>query len=103
MKDVADLAKAGCRASREVLRHTGEMLGIGLAGVVNLLNPSVIIIGGRVAQSGSLLFQPLKSSIKRRAMSVPARAVQVRPARLGPQAGMIGASMLTRGYARVFR
>jgi glucokinase len=103
VKDVADLARAGCRSSREVLRHTGEMLGVGLAGVVNLLNPSAIIVGGRVAQAGDLLFRPLKDSLKRRAMSVPARAVQVKPARLGPQAGMIGASMLTRGHARVFR
>jgi glucokinase len=103
VKDVADLAKSGCSSARDVLKHTGMMLGIGLAGVVNLLNPSAIIVGGRVAQAGRFLFRPLRETLKRRAMSVPRRAVQVRPAQLGPRAGMIGASMLPLGYARIFR
>ena len=79
------------------------MLGIGMANVVNLLNPAVLIIGGRIAQAGELLFQPLRETMKLRAMGVPAKAVKVRSAQLGPHAGMIGAALLPRGHAQVFR
>ena len=72
----------------------GEYLGIGLASVVNLLNPERIVIGGGVADAGEILFEPLKKTLKHRAMPIQSDAVEVVPAKLGNTAGLIGASLL---------
>ena len=72
----------------------GEYLGTGLASIVNLLNPEKIIIGGGVAAAGDLLMTPLKETLLKRAMPIPAQVVEIVPAQLGNNAGVIGSSLL---------
>lgn len=72
----------------------GEYIGVGLASVVNLLNPEKIIIGGGVADAGEILLEPLTETLKKRAMKIAGSAVEVVPAQLGNTAGVIGASLL---------
>ena len=72
----------------------GEYIGMGLTSVVNLLNPEKIIIGGGVADAGSILLDPIKATIADRAMPIQANAVEVVPAQLANTAGVIGASLL---------
>lgn len=72
----------------------GEYIGVGLASVVNLLNPEKIIVGGGVADAGDLLLTPLTETLKKRAMKIAGSAVEVVPAQLGNTAGVIGASLL---------
>ena len=62
--------------------------------MVNLLNPEKIIIGGGVADAGDILLEPIKQTIKERAMSIQANSVNVVPAQLANTAGVIGASLL---------
>jgi hypothetical protein len=69
----------------------GTKLGVSLAGIVNLLNPDCIVIGGGVAKAGRLLFDTVNKTIGERAMPVHAKAVKVVAAKLGYDAGMIGA------------
>jgi len=89
-------ASLGDKVAIEAWKQTGRYLGIALAGAVNLLNPEVIIIGGGMAGAGKFLFEPVKKTIQKRAMSVPARAVRVVKAKLGNDAGLIGAAELVR-------
>ena len=72
----------------------GEYLGIGLASVVNLLNPEKIVVGGGVADAGDLLLEPLRKTLIERAMPIQGSAVKVVPAQLGNTAGIIGSSLL---------
>ena len=72
----------------------GEYIGFGMASVVNLLNPEKIIIGGGVADAGDFLINPLKETLRKRAMKIAGSAVDVVPAELGNTAGVIGASLL---------
>ena len=72
----------------------GEYIGIGMASVVNLLNPEKIIVGGGVADAGDLLIKPLVETLKKRAMKIAGETVQVVHAQLGNTAGVIGASLL---------
>ena len=77
-----------------IWREVGNYLGIALSGLVNTLNPELIIIGGGVAKAGKPLFDSIKKTIKLRAMKNPASFVKVVPALLGEEAGIVGASVL---------
>ena len=91
---VCQAAKEGDVVAKKIFDRMGEYLGIGLASVVNLLNPEKIVIGGGVADAGDILFEPLKKTLKDRAMPIQGAAVTVVPAELGNTAGLIGASLL---------
>lgn len=93
---VAEAAQAGDMGARRVWEEVGFWLGTALAGAVNFLNPERIVIGGGIAQAGPLLFAPIQAAIQNRAFALPAQQVQLLPAQLGPQAGIIGASVLAR-------
>lgn len=91
---VAKAAEAGDPVAKRIFEIVGEYIGIGLTSVINLLNPEKVIIGGGVAEAGDLLFNPIRKTIKERAMVVAGEAVEIVPAQLGNSAGVIGASML---------
>lgn len=91
---VAEAAKQGDPVARRIFTTIGEYIGIGLTSVVNLLNPEKIIIGGGVADAGEILLEPIRNTIKKRAMIVAGQAVEIVPAKLANTAGVIGASLL---------
>jgi glucokinase len=92
---VTDAARAGDAASLRIVEEVGRRLGQGLAGLVNILDPDLIVIGGGVAEEGELLLGPA-----RRAMGEAVEAPEDRPdvplvpAALGNDAGAIGAGIL---------
>ena len=92
---VAVAAKEGDPVARQIFRVMGEYIGMGLVSVVNLLNPEKIIIGGGVADAGDILFDPIKETIAKRAMTIQ-REVEIVHAQLGNTAGVIGASLLIK-------
>ena len=92
---VAVAAKEGDPVARQIFRVMGEYIGMGLVSVVNLLNPEKIIIGGGVADAGDILFDPIKETIAKRAMTIQ-KEVEIVPAQLGNTAGVIGASLLIK-------
>lgn len=89
-------AHQGDGLAEEIWEETGRYIGIALSGVINLLNPEMIVIGGGVAQVGKLLFAPIRRTVKERAMSIPAGKVKIVPAKLGEDAGLVGAGMLVK-------
>ncbi len=93
---VSEAAKQGDPVAKRIFTIMGEYIGIGLASVVNLLNPEKIIIGGGVAAAGDLLLNPIKENLIKRAMPIAGAAVEIVPAQLGNTAGVIGASLLIK-------
>jgi len=91
---IDEAARKGDRFAKQVWVDVGNKIGIGLAGVVNLLNVEKIVIGGGVAKAGKLLFDSIKKTITTRAMNLPAKTVKVVKAKLGYDAGVIGAATL---------
>ncbi len=77
-------------------KQVGEKLGLALSGIVNLLNLDAVIIGGGVSEAGGALFGSVKQTILRRAMSVQAKRVKIFKAKLGNNAGIIGAGLLVK-------
>jgi len=91
---VSEAAKQGDAVAKRIFTIIGGYIGVGLASVVNLLNPEKIIIGGGVAAAGDLLLDPIKETLIKRAMPIAGSAVEIVPAQLGNSAGVIGASLL---------
>lgn len=91
---VAKAAEAGDPVAKRIFEIVGTYIGMGLVSVINLLNPEKVIIGGGVAAAGDLLLDPIRKTIKERAMVVAGNSVEIVPAELGNSAGVIGASML---------
>ncbi len=91
---VAQAARQGDRFSKTMWNETGAHLGTALTGLVNILNPEKIILGGGIAQNGSLLFKPLVATLKKKAFPIAARSAKVVRAELGVDAGLIGAAAL---------
>lgn len=96
LEELSYLAKKHNRKALALWSEVARRLGIALVGVVNLLNPDGIIIGGGVANAGRILFDKIREVIRHRAMSVQAGRVRVFKARLGNDAGLIGAAILVR-------
>jgi glucokinase len=95
-KDVGDAAQAGDGVAVEAVAATGRILGIGLANLVRLLDPDVIVVGGGVAEIGEPLLAPARAELERRIASYHASTVRVVPAALGETAGVVGAALLAR-------
>lgn len=93
-ESISIAAKKGDRTAIELWARVGRRVGTTLAGIVNLLNPEIIIIGGGVSEAGEYLFGPMRETVKKRAMKVPGGAVKIAKAKLGNDAGVIGAAAL---------
>jgi len=91
---VAKAAQEGDFLAQSVLAESGRLLGVVLAGIVNLLSPDCIVIGGGVAQAGDWLLEPIRWEVKRRALPDATKALQIVPAALGTNAGVLGAAAL---------
>jgi len=99
---IARCAEQGDAVAVEVMSETGYYLGIGIANLIQLYNPEVMVIGGGIAQAGRLLFEPILRTVRARALMVPASTCRILPAHLGDDAGIIGASVLAaRGVAKL--
>jgi len=94
--DTADLVAlaAADRRARAVLRHAATLLGRALGGLVNLLDPEVVVVGGGVAGAGEAWWGPLRQAFHAELLE-PA-APRLVAAELGAQAGLIGAATLAR-------
>ena len=91
---VTELAHDGDEAARSVLAEIGRRLGYGLAGVVNVFNPEVIVIGGGAIAAGELLLSPARAVVLERALPPARETVRIVPAHFGDEAGMLGAALL---------
>jgi glucokinase len=87
---VQDGDKLVTRAVMEAAKH----LGTGLASVVNFFNPERIILGGGLVEEVGLYFNVAVEELQHRALPIPARSVNVKKAKLGDYAGIVGAAML---------
>jgi glucokinase len=82
--------------AKEVIEETGYWVGIGVANLINIFNPEVFIIGGRIAQAGELLFGAIERTVKARGLKASWGPCKIVPAALGDDAGVMGAVTFAR-------
>jgi glucokinase len=88
---VYDAAKEGDAIAREVVRDTARFLGAGIANLLNVFNPDVVVVAGGVTQAGPTLFEPLRAEVRRRAFKPAVDACRIVPGSLPGSAGVVGA------------
>lgn len=91
---VFEAGLAGDALALEVFARMGTYLGIGLASLINVLNPETIVIGGGVANAWQLFEKTMRAEVARRAFPLPAARVKIVPAQCGDDAGLLGAARL---------
>jgi glucokinase len=96
---ITELANAGDPVACGAIETIGRALGVGIANLVNIFNPQVVVIGGGVIAAGELLLAPAREVMRERALSPAKDVVRVEAARMGPEAGMIGAALMARDVA----
>jgi len=87
-------ARLGDARAQRIWTAFGRWLGIGVANLVNLLNPDRVVLGGGVAGAWSLFYPSLSRTVRAQALGPAVRAVRVVRARLGTRAGVVGAAVL---------
>jgi glucokinase len=88
---VYDAAKQGDAIALEVVRETARFLGTGIANLLNIFNPDVVVIAGGVTQAGESLFEPLTREVRRRAFKPAVDACRIVAGTLPGTAGVVGA------------
>lgn len=95
---VVAAVREGDGPATAVWSETMEVLGAGVASMINAFNPQRVIVGGGVASVGALLFEPLSRIALGRAMKPLAKGVDVVPAQLGDQVGVMGAAAVALSH-----
>ncbi|MDX1395432.1 MAG: ROK family protein [Gemmatimonadota bacterium] len=93
---VSEAIVMGDPYATDVMRETAKFLGTGVANLINLLNPEMIVIAGGVTRAGDHLFEPLQAEVRRRAFRKAAESCRIVSAELGDMAGVIGAAATFR-------
>jgi glucokinase len=89
---VAQAAAEGDTEAQRIIDEAMTYLGLGMANLVNLLNPEVLVIGGGLTNMGEMLFGPVRRIMRQYAFPTAADAVRIVPAELGDDAGVVGAA-----------
>src|SRR3990172_1373352 len=89
---VYEAARTGDSLARGVVRETGRFIGAGVANLLNILNPDVVVLAGGVTRAGDELLVPLREEVQRRAFQPAVDACRIVQGTLGVSAGVIGAA-----------
>ncbi|MBN1304455.1 MAG: ROK family protein [Anaerolineales bacterium] len=96
-KQVSEAAAAGDILAISAFSRAGKYLGIAVASFLHAFNPSIIIFGGGVSQSGPLLFEPFKKSLEKHIIHpMYLKDLEIATAELGDNAGLLGALALAQ-------
>lgn len=93
-EQVFRLASQGDTIARHIVDEVQTYLGIALANIVQLINPSMIILGGAVAQAGDALIVPLQERIHQLCLPAASQSLRVVKGSLGAEANIVGAITL---------
>lgn len=95
-KDVFDLASQGDAGCEEIVNYTTDILGLTIANMCTLINPSKVLIGGGVSKAGDQLLTKITASFEKYALKRIREACEIRIGKLGNDAGIIGGAFLVQ-------
>ena len=95
-KLVGDLAVSGNPDAIKLVQNVAQNIGVGIANVINFLNPEVITYGGGLSEIGPILVDTMISTVQERAINTAVKNTIIQKANLGNDAGIIGSAFLHR-------
>jgi glucokinase len=102
-KTVGDAAADGDALAIEVIARAGFIVGLGIASLMHLFNPEIVVVGGSVTKTGDLLFEPMRRAVREHTIDSDYwRNVPIIPAALGDDVALIGAAALVRWHGGAF-
>lgn len=96
IEDIIDAVNEEDVLAIEVIEEIGTVLGRAIAGLINIFNPELIVIGGNVAAAKEYLLLPIKSAIQKHSLNIINSDTTIKLSKLGKKAGSIGSCMLSR-------
>jgi predicted NBD/HSP70 family sugar kinase len=96
VEDIVKAAKAEDILSIELIAEIGEKIGKGLAVLINIFNPELVILGGTLAESGDFIRLPAKSALNKYALNLVSNDTQLAISKLGEKAGVMGGCLMAR-------
>ena len=96
LNDIINAALQEDMLAIELIEETGNTLGKHIAGLINLFNPELVVLGGTLANAGDYLMLPLRSAIKKHSLNLVNKDSSIKLSKLGDKAGLWGASLLAR-------
>ena len=91
-KDIHDAALQGDKTAEAIIEETGRYLGVAATNMMHILNPAMIIFAGGMINAGDMLLTPIKEEVKKRSFPASREKCQIVFAKLGGDAGFIGAA-----------
>ena len=96
LNDIIEVALQEDMLAIELIEEIGNSLGKHIAGLINLFNPELVVIGGTLAYAGDYLMLPLRSTIRKYSLNLVSKDSTIKVSKLGEKAGLLGASLLAR-------
>lgn len=96
LEDIINAALNEDILSIEIIEEAGNNLGRSIAGLINLFNPELLVIGGTVSLTGDYIMLPIKSAVKKYSLNLVNKDTEIKISKLGDKAGAIGAGLLAR-------
>lgn len=93
-ESIAEAARAGDALARDLFKQAGFYIGLGLVNLIHILEPQRVLIGGGVSLAGDLIFDPIRETVRQHVMSPVFLDVEILPAALGVDVGLMGAVAL---------
>ncbi|MBR5141918.1 MAG: ROK family protein [Bacteroidales bacterium] len=96
IEEIIEAAKEEDVLAIEVIEEIGSVLGRAIAGLINLFNPELIVIGGNIASTKEYLLLPIRSAIQKHSLNMINKDTTIKFSKLGKKAGSVGSCMLSR-------
>ncbi|MFB4166469.1 ROK family glucokinase [Virgibacillus sp. JSM 102003] len=95
-KDIFELANHGDTLSKEIIDYTADVLGLVIANLATIINPSKILVGGGVSKAGEGFINSIDKTFREYALDRVSKICELKVAQLGNDAGIIGAAYLVK-------
>ena len=96
LEEIIDAVQEEDVLAIETIEEIGTTLGMAIAGLINIFNPELIVLGGSVAKTKEFLLLPVRSSIQKHSLNIINSDTTIKFSKLGDKAGTIGSCMLSR-------
>jgi glucokinase len=91
-KEIFENSRTGDLFARQQVETAANLIGLGIANIISLINPEIVVLGGSIGCQGDLLIDQVREVVLRWAQPVSARSVTITSSKLGPNAGLYGAA-----------